>query len=52
LNTQPLGLPPKKLVIYSVVAVVVGSILEGIAVWYAVLSALRMQNIGFEVIKK
>jgi len=52
LNTQPLGLPLRKLVIYSVVAVVVGSILEGIAVWYAVLSALRMQNIGFEVIKK
>jgi len=26
--------------------------LEGIAVWYAILSAVRMQNIGFEVIKK
>jgi cellulose synthase/poly-beta-1,6-N-acetylglucosamine synthase-like glycosyltransferase len=52
LNTQPLGLPLKKLVFYSALAVIAGSILEGIAVWYAVLSALRMQNIGFEVIKK
>ncbi|PVU74453.1 hypothetical protein DDW11_05995 [Sulfolobus sp. SCGC AB-777_G06] len=52
LNTQPLGLPPRKLALYSVVAVVVGSLLEGIAVWYAILSAVRMQDIGFEVIKK
>jgi len=26
--------------------------LEGIAVWYAILSAVRMRDIGFEVIKK
>ncbi|MCI4455386.1 MAG: glycosyltransferase [Sulfolobus sp.] len=52
LNTQPLGLPLRKLALYSVVAVVGGSLLEGIAVWYAILSAVRMQDIGFEVIKK
>ncbi|MCQ4345749.1 MAG: glycosyltransferase family 2 protein [Sulfolobaceae archaeon] len=52
LNTQPLGLPLRKLALYSVVAVVVGSLLEGIAVWYSILSAVRMQDIGFEVIKK
>jgi cellulose synthase/poly-beta-1,6-N-acetylglucosamine synthase-like glycosyltransferase len=52
LNAQPLGLPLRKLALYSVVAVVGGSLLEGIAVWYAILSAVRMQDIGFEVIKK
>ncbi|MCG2884436.1 MAG: glycosyltransferase family 2 protein [Sulfolobales archaeon] len=52
LNTQPLGLPLRKLALYSVVALVGGSLLEGIAVWYAILSAVRMQDIGFEVIRK
>jgi len=52
LNTQPLGLPLRKLALYSVLAVVGGSLLEGIAVWYAILSAVRMQDIGFEVVKK
>jgi hypothetical protein len=52
LNTQPLGLPLRKLVLYSIFAVIVGSILEGIAVWYAVLSSIRMKEIGFEVVKK
>ena len=52
LNTQPLGLPLRKLALYSVVALIGGSLLEGIAVWYAILSAVRMQDIGFEVIKK
>jgi cellulose synthase/poly-beta-1,6-N-acetylglucosamine synthase-like glycosyltransferase len=52
LNTQPLGLPLRKLALYSVIALLGGSLLEGIAVWYAILSAVRMQNIGFEVIKK
>ncbi|MCQ4342721.1 MAG: glycosyltransferase family 2 protein [Sulfolobaceae archaeon] len=52
LNTQPLGLPLRKLALYSVMALVGGSLLEGMAVWYAILSAVRMQNIGFEVIKK
>ncbi len=52
LNTQPLGLPLRKLVLYSVSAVIVGSILEGIAVWYATLSSIRMKEIGFEVVKK
>jgi hypothetical protein len=52
LNTQPLGLPLRKLALYSVVALLGGSLLEGIAVWYAILSAVRMQDIGFEVIKK
>ncbi len=52
LNTQPLGLPLRKLALYSVVALIGGSLLEGIAVWYAILSAVRMQKIGFEVVKK
>jgi cellulose synthase/poly-beta-1,6-N-acetylglucosamine synthase-like glycosyltransferase len=52
LNTQPLGLPLRKLALYSVVAVVVGTLLEGIAVWYAILSAVWMKKIGYEVIKK
>lgn len=52
LNTHPLGLPLRKLALYSVVALLGGSLLEGIAVWYAIPSAVRMQDIGFEVIKK
>jgi hypothetical protein len=52
LNTQPLGLPLRKLALYSVVAVIVGTPLEGIAVWYAILSAVWMKKIGYEVIKK
>lgn len=52
LNTQPLRLPFTRLVFLFVVAVIVGSILEGIAIWYAILSTKKMSEIGFEVIKK
>jgi len=52
LNTQPLGLPFSRLIFFFIIAVIIGSLLEGLAVWYAILSANKMNKIGFEVIKK
>jgi len=52
LNTQSLNMPKHKKVLFAIASVIIGSILDGIAIWYAIFTMLKNKNITFEVIIK
>ena len=52
LNTQPLNIPMHYKILFSIISIIIGSILDGIAIWYAIFTMLKDKNIAFEVIKK
>jgi cellulose synthase/poly-beta-1,6-N-acetylglucosamine synthase-like glycosyltransferase len=52
LNTQPLDIPIHYKILFAVTSIIIGSILDGIAIWYAIFTMLINRNIAYEVIKK
>ena len=52
LNTQPLDIPVYYKILFAIASIIIGSILDGIAIWYAIFTMLTNKNIAFEVIKK
>jgi hypothetical protein len=52
LNTQPLNIPIHYKILFSIASIIIGSILDGIAIWYAIFTMLKDKNIAFEVVKK
>jgi len=52
LNTQPLEVPLHYKVLFAIPSIIIGSILDGIAIWYAIISMLINKDVKFEVIKK
>ena len=52
LNTQPLDAPIYYKILFAIISIIIGSILDGIAIWYAIFTMLTNKNIAFEVIKK
>ena len=52
LNTQPLDIPMYYKILFAIISVIIGSILDGIAIWYAIFTIPLNKNIPFEVIKK
>jgi len=52
LNTQPLNIPTHYKILFAIMSIVIGSILDGIAIWYAIFTMLTNKNIAFDVIKK
>ena len=52
LNTQPLDIPIHYKILFAIASIIIGSILDGIAIWYAIFTMLTNKNIAFEVIKK
>jgi len=52
LNTQPLDIPIHYKILFAIASIIIGSILDGIAIWYAIFTMLTNKNITFEVVKK
>ena len=52
LNTQPLDIPIHYRILFAIASIIIGSILDGIAIWYAIFTMLTNKNIAFEVVKK
>ena len=52
LNTQPLNISKHNKILFAITSVIIGSILDGIAIWYTMFTMLKNKNITFEVIKK
>jgi cellulose synthase/poly-beta-1,6-N-acetylglucosamine synthase-like glycosyltransferase len=52
LNTQPLDISMYYKILFAIISVIIGSILDGIAIWYAIFTIPLNKNIAFEVIKK
>jgi len=52
LNTQPLDAPIYYKILFAIISIIIGSILDGIAIWYAIFTILTNKNIAFDVIKK
>ncbi len=52
LNTQPLDIPIYYKILFAIASIIIGSVLDGIAIWYAIFTMLTNKNIAFEVIKK
>jgi cellulose synthase/poly-beta-1,6-N-acetylglucosamine synthase-like glycosyltransferase len=52
LNIQPLNIPIHYKILFSIASIIIGSILDGIAIWYAIFAMLTNNDITFEVIKK
>jgi len=49
LNTQPLNIPKHRKILFAIVSIIIGSILDGIAIWYAIFTMLTNKNLGFDV---
>ena len=52
LNTQPLNIPTHRKILFAIASIIIGSILDGIAIWYAIFTMIMNRNLGFDVIKK
>jgi hypothetical protein len=52
LNTQPLDIPIYYKILFAIGSIIIGSILDGIAIWYAIFTMLANKNIAFDVVKK